>query len=115
MSCSGLKMFLVPRSSILADWAGASLRLSVCSTDFSIALELELEEEELILLAMSERKERDIMLRVQRETKVSSVSAIYLTSYACCTQISEYSLTPPHLIYSRLALNVESCGSISEL
>ena len=62
MSCSAVKMFLVPRSSILADWAGASLSPGAWSEVFSLRLVAETEEEEeevVILLARREVRERD--------------------------------------------------------
>ena len=61
MSCSGVKMFLVPRSSILADWAGASLSPAVCSGAFSARPgdTAEEVEEVVTLLTTWERRERD--------------------------------------------------------
>ena len=64
MSCSGVKMFLVPRSSILAAWAGASLRPGLCSAVFSASLEADTEElvvEVETLLTIMESRERLIL------------------------------------------------------
>ena len=61
MSCSGVKMFLVPRSSILADWAGASLSPGLCSAALSASLEADTEElvvEVETLLTTMESRER---------------------------------------------------------
>ena len=56
-------MFLVPRSSILADWAGASLSPGLCSAALSARLEADTEElvvEVETLLAIMESRERFI-------------------------------------------------------
>ena len=70
MSCSGLKMFLVPRSSILAAWAGASLSPGLGSAVFSARLEaVEVEEVELeTLLTIMDSRER-LMLEVIRDVE----------------------------------------------
>ena len=70
MSCSGLKMFLVPRSSILAAWAGASLSPGLVSAAFSARLEaVEVEEVEVeTLLTIRESRER-LMLEVIRDVE----------------------------------------------
>ena len=71
MSCSGLKMFLVPRSSILLAWAGASLSPGLGSAVFSASLEA-VEEEEVeveTLLAIRENRERLMMLEDIRDVE----------------------------------------------
>ena len=69
-------MFLVPRSSILAAWAGASLSPGLCSAAFSARLAADTEEvEEVVetLLTIMESRER---LMVTDMKDVEQVSAL---------------------------------------
>ena len=86
MSCSAVKMFLVPRSSILPDWAGASLGPGASSEAFSLRLaDTEEEEEEVvILLARMEARERD-----KAEVIMCGERDKGLTRTECCTLISD--------------------------
>ena len=79
-------MFLVPRSSILAAWAGASLRLGLCSAVFSARLEADTEElvvEVETLLTIMESRER-LIPRDIRDVEQTRV----LVKYGVETKVS---------------------------